>query len=170
VGENFIDCTLGRPPNSDNKVCRFNVDLLGGNCTWQKDYGYDEGQPCVLLRLNKIFNWRPETHDNSSSEFPDDLNARYNPDYVGITCRGRYPLDDENIGRVTYNPPQGFSKHFFPFLNQEGFRSPLVMVQFNNPANGILINIVCEAWAKNITPRRNIQDQLGLVTFSLLVD
>ena len=54
VGENFIDCSKGRPPNTRDKVCRFNVDLLGPDCTWQKDYGYDEGQPCILLKINRV--------------------------------------------------------------------------------------------------------------------
>jgi len=54
VGENFIDCKLGRPVGQPGKVCRFNVDLMGPMCTWQKDYGYDEGKPCVLLKLNKV--------------------------------------------------------------------------------------------------------------------
>ena len=54
VGENFIDCDDGRQPDSLNKVCRFKVDYLGDFCTWQRDYGYDEGQPCVLFKLNKV--------------------------------------------------------------------------------------------------------------------
>ena len=36
------------------QVCRFNVDDLGAECTWQKDYGFDEGTPCLLLKLNKV--------------------------------------------------------------------------------------------------------------------
>ena len=36
------------------KVCRFNIDTLGKVCQQQKDYGYDEGQPCILLKLNKV--------------------------------------------------------------------------------------------------------------------
>ena len=54
MGENFIDCERGRDPDTLDKVCRFNVDVLGGSCTWQKDYGYDEGQPCIILKLNRV--------------------------------------------------------------------------------------------------------------------
>ena len=54
VGENYIECENGRPPNSDDKVCYFHLTDLGKECTWQKDYGYDEGTPCVLLKLNKV--------------------------------------------------------------------------------------------------------------------
>jgi sodium/potassium-transporting ATPase subunit beta len=54
VGENFIDCEKGKTPEQLQKVCRFNVDTLGGLCTWQRDYGYDEGKPCVILKINKV--------------------------------------------------------------------------------------------------------------------
>lgn len=171
VGENFIDCEKGRPPGEEGKVCRFHVDDLGDMCTWQRDFGYDEGQPCVLLKLNKIFDWMPVMYeDENSTEIPDILLPRFHPDHIGVTCEGRYPLDNENIGNISYNPPQGFSRFFYPYQNQEGYRSPLVMIQFLNPMNGILINVMCKAWAKNISPRHHINDQLGLVTFSLLVD
>ena len=58
VGENFIDCSnkgkgAGRVGDRDS-VCRFDIDLLGAECTWQQEYGYDEGVPCVLLKFNKV--------------------------------------------------------------------------------------------------------------------
>ena len=54
VGENFIDCSKGKTEAQAESVCRFDVDSLGAECTWQKDYGFDEGTPCVLLKLNKV--------------------------------------------------------------------------------------------------------------------
>ena len=46
------------------QVCRFNVDDLGAECTWQKDYGFDEGTPCILLKLNKVRFHFPVTPSN----------------------------------------------------------------------------------------------------------
>ena len=54
VGENFMDCTNGRSILQYNKVCRFNIDWFGDDCTWKEDYGYDEGNPCVLVKLNTV--------------------------------------------------------------------------------------------------------------------
>eukprot|EP00914_Ancora_sagittata_P001012 GHVO01002654.1.p1 GENE.GHVO01002654.1~~GHVO01002654.1.p1 ORF type:complete len:332 (+),score=41.76 GHVO01002654.1:52-996(+) len=175
VGENFIDCDLGKPEGMEQKVCRFNVDKLGGMCTWQKDFGYDEGQPCVVLKLNKLMEWIPDTYKSSSDiplddDNPHDARDRWHPDYIGVSCQGRYDADIENIGNLTYYPTEGFPRFFYPYLNQEGFRSPLVMVRFENPVNGVLINVVCHAWANNITPRHSENDRLGLITFELLVD
>ena len=56
-GEVFIDCDqLSDGVRDKEKVCRFKVDWLGAGCNWQNDYGYDDGQPCVLLKLNKVIN------------------------------------------------------------------------------------------------------------------
>ena len=54
TGENYIDCQKGKRVDEMNKVCRFDIDTLGEKCTWQQEYGYDEGQPCVVLKLNKV--------------------------------------------------------------------------------------------------------------------
>lgn len=56
----------------------------------------------------------------------------------------QYYGDEENMGNVTIYPEAGFPRVFYPYLNQEGFRSPLVMIKFNTPANGIAINIICK--------------------------
>ena len=54
-GENFQDCSnLKEKDRNKNKVCRFNIDTLGKTCQQQQDFGYDEGQPCILLKLNKV--------------------------------------------------------------------------------------------------------------------
>ena len=42
------------------------------------------------------------------------------------------------------------------------------MVKFNNPTNGVLINVVCKLWAKNI--KHDYNDNAGLIKFELLVD
>ena len=43
-----------------------------------------------------------------------------------------------------------------------------MMIKFNKPINGVVINVMCRVWARNI--RHVPNDQLGLIQFSLLVD
>ena len=53
--ENFINCeNLDNSKRDQSKVCKFQLDDLGDFCVWQKDYGYYDGEPCVLLKLNKV--------------------------------------------------------------------------------------------------------------------
>ena len=78
------------------------------------------------------------------------------------------PVDKENIGNITLHPPEGLSNAFFPFINQEGFRAPVVMVRFENPANGVVINVWCKAWARNLIHHR--YDRAASTHFELLID
>ena len=34
-----------------------------GNCTKDNDYGFKQGKPCILLKLNRIIGWIPEEID-----------------------------------------------------------------------------------------------------------
>ena len=36
------------------------ADLITGACTKEKNYGFDVGKPCILIKLNKIYGWKPE--------------------------------------------------------------------------------------------------------------
>ena len=39
------------------QVCKFDLNQLGeedDDCIFQNEYGYEDGQPCVLLKLNKV--------------------------------------------------------------------------------------------------------------------
>lgn len=165
--EAFIDCTnLAETDRNIQKACRFQIDSLGADCVWQQDFGYDNGQPCVLLKLNKIFGWTPDLYQ--PSEAPPELGNRYDPGYIGVTCEGENPIDNENMGPLIYYPAKGFPRYYYPYLNQEGYRAPLMMLKFAKPVNGIVINIWCRAWAKNIVHHR--QDDQGSIHFEILID
>lgn len=168
-GENFIDCDKLQLSESRDKtkVCRFNVDVLGDGCTWQKDYGYDDGQPCILLKLNKVYGWEPIPYKNEE-DVPDNLKDRFSPYHIGVTCEGEGPLDHENMGPIEFWPKQGFPILYYPYLNQEGYKAPVVFLKFLRPSNGVVINIWCKAWARNIKHHR--EDRTGSIHFELLVD
>ena len=165
--EVFIDCTNLNEQNRDRKkACRFSIDQLG-DCTWQRDYGYDDGQPCVLLKLNKVYDWMPVPY-NHTHRHPDLPADRLTEGNIAVTCVGEDPMDDENMGPLEYFPPHGFPMYYYPYLNQEGYRQPLVFVKFRRPKNGVVINVWCRAWAQNIYHHRF--DRAGSIHFELLID
>ena len=42
----------------DRKVCIFDLETeFGVNCTKANDYGYKEGKPCILVKINKVWHW-----------------------------------------------------------------------------------------------------------------
>jgi len=87
---------------------------------------------------------------------------------IWLHCDGETDPDKEAIGSVTYTPWRGYPGHFFPYYNQLGYLQPIVMVQLKNPTPGVLINIQCTAWAKNI--EHNAKKMRGSVHIEFLMD
>lgn len=169
-GEHLLSCTFDRIYDKPH-VCPFTLEQLGSTCTRANNFGYDVGKPCMLLKINRIYDWVPVPYHNESlpSHMPDYLRAAYDPNYVYISCQGENPADKENIGPIQYFPEHGaIPNYYFPFTNLDGYLSPFVFVHFKKPATGVLINIECKAWAANIKHDRT--DRMGSVHFELLID
>lgn len=173
-----ITCDYGRPP-PPGKVCDVDVKTWTP-CTKANSYNYHKSAPCIFLKLNKIFGWLPEYYndtENLPNNMPDDLKMHIlneksrNPksvDTIWVSCEGENPADVENIGPIQYIPRRGFPGFYFPFTNTKGYLSPLVAVFFEKPKYGVLINIECKAWARNIIHDRF--ERRGSVHFELMVD
>ncbi|KAL8608801.1 hypothetical protein ACOMHN_059483 [Nucella lapillus] len=131
------DCSKGK---SEGESCRVEVAALTEECNVDNEFGFrkDISQPCVLLRLNKIFDWKPEefTEQNiNSSGASDELKKKIlkRPDMIYIECVGENPADRDNIGPIKYYPEQGFPHYFYPFTNQPDYMAPVIFVQFMRP-------------------------------------
>ncbi|XP_015911861.1 sodium/potassium-transporting ATPase subunit beta [Parasteatoda tepidariorum] len=152
-------------------VCNFHLEDISQFCSKANNFGFDVGRPCILLKINRIYGWKPEPYSNFSlpATMPEHVRTSYDPNYVYISCDGENPADKENIGPITYYPPNGgIPNYYFPFTNLDGYLSPFVFVRFMKPATGVLINIECKAWAANIKHDRT--DRMGSVHLELLID
>ncbi|XP_063914604.1 sodium/potassium-transporting ATPase subunit beta-2-like isoform X2 [Zophobas morio] len=177
--ETVQNCNRNKQPD-ENKFCAFQLTPDFAPCTKDYRYGFDgkeRGGPCIFLKLNKIFGWQPEFYTNATapSEMPkhlrdhiakEELQERHQ--IIWVDCMGENPTDVENIGPINYHPQRGFKGKYFPFHNVKGYVSPLVAVHFERPQRGVLINIECKAWARNIIHDR--VDRRGSVHFELMVD
>lgn len=175
---NRMDCDADNHPK-DGKVCKVDVSQQFGVCTKSNQYGYTKGTPCVFLKLNKIYGWNPEYY-NRSSDLPanmptdlQDLIKKYDEndkkhEIIWVSCEGENPADIENLGPINYIPTRGFPGYYFPFLNQKNYLPPVLAIHFERPKTGVLINIECKAWARNINHDR--AERRGSVHFELMVD
>lgn len=158
----------------------FNVGSMGDACTIDPNnvnnsFGYREGKPCILLKVNKIFRWEPQPFDNDSLTTTDHgkeaekaLGSGISATNIGVTCEGENDGDMDSLGKVEFYPPEGFAYSFYPYLNAKDYRAPLVWAKFNHVQKGVLMQIWCKIWAKNIYHHRN--DKAGSVRFELMIE
>ncbi|KPJ13276.1 Sodium/potassium-transporting ATPase subunit beta-2 [Papilio machaon] len=175
--ENRVPCSPSTGALGEKQVCDVPVDKFNP-CTSANQYNYEQAGPCVFLKLNKIFNWTPQPYNTTEdlpTNMPEDLKhhiktmeGKPDANMVWVSCQGENPADVENIGPIQYIPGRGFPSYYYPFTNKEGYLSPLVAVLFEKPRTGVLINIECKAWAKNIFYDR--YERRGSVHFELMVD
>lgn len=52
---------------------------------------------------------------------------------VWVSCEGENPADKENLGNAIMYPTRGIPGFYFPYLNQEGYLSPVVAIYFERP-------------------------------------
>lgn len=139
----------------ERKVCRFKLEWLG-NCSGINDdsYGYKDGKPCVIIKLNRVLGFKPKPPKNESSETSAVL--KYNPYVLPVQCTGKRDEDKEKIGTVEYfglGGHAGFPLQYYPYygkLLQPKYLQPLLAVQFTNLTVDTEVRIECKAFGENI--------------------
>jgi len=181
-----IDCeTEARNLNDLDQFCLFKKATLGvcdGQGEHDVNFGYESGNPCILLKLNKIYGLVPDWYNSTESiekappekvkDMPQEVKDRVrdatDKNKVWISCKGENAADREGMGTITMYPPDGgIPEQYFPYTNQKNYQSPLVAIKFNNPNPGQFIHIECRAWAKNIGYNR--RDRAGIAHFELMI-
>merc|ERR1719466_539643 len=122
-------------------------------CSGEEDdnFGYSTGQPCILLKLNKIYGLEP-TYITDHEDMPEELKTRIasanNKKQVWVSCIGENAADQEGMGEIEYFPKDGgFDSAYYPYVNQDNYRSPLIAVRFKKPETSQFLHVECRAWA-----------------------
>ncbi|XP_041350520.1 sodium/potassium-transporting ATPase subunit beta-like [Gigantopelta aegis] len=166
--DNIVNCSGNAMRMTETTACKVDLAEVIEKCG--EDYGYAKGKPCILLKLNKIFDWIPLPYegDDLPGNMPEDLKQIYDNSSVWIACEGENPGDQDNLGKIEYYPSQGFSMRYYPYRNQKGYLQPLIMAHLKNMVHHVGIMIECKAWARNIEhSRMHVQ---GSIHFEILVD
>lgn len=180
--KNLVECNFDELKPGQGQYCKVKAnDLMKEQCTLDTNYGFETGTPCLLLKLNRIYGWKPEPYENVTeipSDAPSSLTeeiralTKDSPKMMGqmiwLSCEGENPADKENIGAISYYPYPGFPTYHYPYEKQKDYLSPAVFAHLKNPKRGVLISIKCTAWAKNIIHDSKGED--GAVHFEVMID
>ncbi|VDL91767.1 unnamed protein product [Schistocephalus solidus] len=170
-GSELSDCSAASSDTLDiRRPCHFDLNSLGP-CNIADYYGFEDNNPCILLKINKIYGWVPDPVPFANG--------------VLVTCKGATQDDTHNLGEIRYfdydihgtadfstDKTQGktlngtFPSAFFPYLNQPQYRQPIVFVMFRGFKTNTLVRVQCYLIAKNI--RVDIALGEGSVQFEIL--
>uniref|UniRef100_A0A182Q2J7 Sodium/potassium-transporting ATPase subunit beta n=1 Tax=Anopheles farauti TaxID=69004 RepID=A0A182Q2J7_9DIPT len=176
-GKNQQICDFNSPP-ANGKVCAFDVKSLGP-CSVGSGYGYNNSAPCFFVKLNRIYSWFPEFYedmDDLPADMPDDLVSHIKSlpiadrRQVWVTCKELTNTEENLLGPIEYYPSRGIPFYYYPYVNIDGYLSPLVAVHLARPQPKTSISIECRAWAKNIIYRGGNRDRRGSLQLTLRID
>ncbi|XP_074523857.1 sodium/potassium-transporting ATPase subunit beta-1a [Halichoeres trimaculatus] len=136
------------------KACRFSRTLLG-SCSGDPDpsFGFKDGKPCIIVKLNRIVNYRPKA-PSSNQSIPDALLGKLQPNLIPIHCKHKRDEDADKIGEIKYfGMNEGFPLQYYPYygkLLQPQYLQPLVAIQFTNLTLDEELRVECKAYGANI--------------------
>ncbi|XP_076842201.1 sodium/potassium-transporting ATPase subunit beta-2-like [Brachyhypopomus gauderio] len=154
----FIQDDSGEVRNNPKRSCQFNRTILG-DCSGLEDrtYGYRDGKPCVLIKLNRVIGMLPGKGGQSPY----------------VTCAAKKE-DTELLGQISYFPPNGtFNLMYYPFygkLAQVNYSQPLVAVKFLNITLDADVNVECKINSNTIGEYSERDKFAGRVSFKLRIN
>ncbi|XP_061692385.1 sodium/potassium-transporting ATPase subunit beta-1b [Syngnathoides biaculeatus] len=139
------------------RACRFSRSLLGpcsGLDEKDKDFGFDKGQPCIVVKLNRIVNFRPRP-PLSNQSIPEEAQHKVQPNVIPIYCTNKREEDAGKIGEIKYyGIGGGFPLQYYPYygkLLHPQYLQPLVALHFTNLTRNEELRIECKVYGDNIS-------------------
>ncbi|XP_017292440.1 sodium/potassium-transporting ATPase subunit beta-2b isoform X2 [Kryptolebias marmoratus] len=154
----FLQEDSGDVKNNPKRSCQFNRTILDA-CSGLQDrsYGYQDGKPCIIIKLNRVIGLKPGKNGQAPS----------------ITC-GAKKDDADKIGELAYYPSSGtFNLMYYPYYGkkaQVNYSQPLVAIKFLNITVNEDVNIECKVHADNIPVGSERDKFAGRVSFKLRIN
>jgi len=136
------------------RACRFSRSLLGP-CDGIKDpdFGFKAGKPCLIVKLNRIVNFRPRP-PTSNDTIPEAAQGKVQPNVIPIYCTNKKEEDAGKVGEIKYHGiGEGFPLQYYPYYGKRlhpQYLQPLVAIQFVNLTQNAELRIECKVFGGNI--------------------
>ncbi|XP_064182977.1 sodium/potassium-transporting ATPase subunit beta-1 [Anguilla rostrata] len=136
------------------KACIFKRSWLD-KCSGLEDptFGFSEGKPCLIVKLNRIVNFRPRP-PTSNDSIPEEAQSKVQPDVIPIYCTNKREEDAAKVREIKYYGIQeGFPLQYYPYYGKQlhpQYLQPLVAVHFTNLTMATELRIECRVYGQNI--------------------
>ncbi|XP_017281860.1 sodium/potassium-transporting ATPase subunit beta-1b [Kryptolebias marmoratus] len=136
------------------KACKFSRERLGP-CSGldDRDFGFSTGKPCLIVKLNRIVNFRPRP-PSSNDSIPEEAQPRVQPNVIPLHCTHKKEEDADKIGEIKYyGIGEGFPLQYYPYYGKRlhpHYLQPLVALQFTNLTRDTELRIECKVFGQNI--------------------
>ncbi|XP_077054961.1 sodium/potassium-transporting ATPase subunit beta-1a [Siphateles boraxobius] len=136
------------------KACRFQRSLLK-ECSGENDksYGFSEGKPCLIVKLNRIVFFKPRTPASNDS-IPEAVRPNFQNNLIPIHCSSKREEEADKLGPIDYfGLGTGFPLQYYPYygkLLQPHYLQPLVAIKFHNITKDMDMRIECKVYGENI--------------------
>ncbi|XP_032411901.1 sodium/potassium-transporting ATPase subunit beta-1b [Xiphophorus hellerii] len=136
------------------KACRFPRTLLGP-CSGieDNDFGFKDGKPCLIVKLNRIVNFRPRPPSNNDS-IPEEAKPKVQANIIPLYCTNKREEDADKIGEIKYyGIGEGFPLQYYPYYGKRHhpqYLQPLVALQFTNLTRNTELRIECKVFGENL--------------------
>uniref|UniRef100_A0A8C4WAG2 Sodium/potassium-transporting ATPase subunit beta n=1 Tax=Gopherus evgoodei TaxID=1825980 RepID=A0A8C4WAG2_9SAUR len=160
--EKNIECPAGQyfvqdgAESKEKKACQFKRSQLQ-NCSGIEDptFGYSTGQPCILLKMNRIIGYRP---------------GYGTP--VSVNCAIQKG-NESALKSVDFYPGNGtFDLMYYPYygkLTHVNYTSPLVALHFTDVKKNDFVPIQCRLNGEGIVNNVTNDRFLGRIIFTLSI-
>ncbi|XP_074633443.1 sodium/potassium-transporting ATPase subunit beta-1-like [Acropora palmata] len=139
----YQNCTNETRREKGSKPCAFDLTTLGECYSPEKNFGYDEGTPCIFFKMNKIYGWTPES----------------DKDFVKLSCKNEKGHSKDNLDIFPRDKP-GFLTYFYPFYSEEDWYAPIAALKVNTTDAGV---VLCEVLGKNIEVTKTYRLNRGAI-------
>ncbi|XP_076134140.1 sodium/potassium-transporting ATPase subunit beta-1a [Alosa pseudoharengus] len=135
------------------KACRYQRDWLGSCSGGDGHYGFKEGKPCIIVKLNRIVNFRPKP-PKTNTTLPLEAQANFQSFVLPMYCTNKREEDKNKISGIEYfGFKGGFPLQYYPYygkLLHPQYLQPLVAVKFNNLTFDEDLRVECKVFGDNI--------------------